>query len=511
MESEWSASRQLIRPLRAGLVWTLFFFLQALYVATSTGRLHVTDEASAFFQARDLVETGSLTVPSSTSGFAFYGERDRQGRLRAPNGPLHAVALVPYYLLGKLMVFAPGVPETSRDLVITFAVVLSSTTCAALAAALFLTLLLRLGTPPAAAVAVALAFAVGTPLFGYSAWLFSEPLTTMLLIGSALCMFGNTQPVTTRQALLAGVLLGACVLVRPGHALAAPVFVASLLVRDRRRGLPSAFALAAAAAIGVAIALAWNTHLFGNPFDFGYPEIADGGKRINGFETPLLVGLAGFLVSPGKSIFVYAPLALVAIPAVRRLARIDRGVALLAVAMPVSYLLLYGRYTQWEGGYCVGPRYLLPTLPFLLLALGPDLADSRPVAWARFLALTAAGVVAQSVSLATSFLEDQYTSGYYDQAFNYRMAYVPLYSQSALFVHYLVSLVRGQPSPPLGTGFDRWFLFLHKAGVSWWPIAGLLVTAIVVAGYAALHLVRLTRLVGSEQSAPHVAGSSPTT
>src|SRR5262249_62148900 len=166
---------------------------------------------------------------------------------------------------------------------------------------LLLLLLLRRGTPPSVAIAVALAFAVGTPLFGYSAWLFSEPLTTMLLIAAALCVFGDAGPVAVAQAALAGALVGACVLVRPGHALGAPVFGAALLVRDRRRGLPPAFALAAAAAIGVAIALAWNTHLFGNPFDFGYPEIADGGKRINGFETPLLLGLAGFLLSPGKS------------------------------------------------------------------------------------------------------------------------------------------------------------------------------------------------------------------
>ena len=125
--------------------------------------------------------------------------------------------------------------------------------------------------------------------------------------------------------------------------------------------------------------------------------------------------------------------------------------------------------------------------------------------------MSAAGAVVQSVSLATSFLEYQYASGYYHQAFNYRMAYVPLYSQSALLFHYLVSFAGGQPSPPLGTGFDRWFLFLHTAGVSWWPIAGLLGTALVVAGYAARHLVRLTRLVDSEQSAPNVVGSSPTT
>ena len=90
--------------------------------------------------------------------------------------------------------------------------------------------------PARIAVAVTLAVALGTPLFAYSAWLFSEPLAMSLLIGAALAAFGDSGPVSASRAALAGALLGACLLVRPGHAIAAPVFVAAVLVRDRRRG-----------------------------------------------------------------------------------------------------------------------------------------------------------------------------------------------------------------------------------------------------------------------------------
>src|SRR5262249_42526827 len=310
-----------------------------------------------------------------------------------------------------------------------------------------------------------------------------------LLIGAALCAFGDSGPVTATSAALAGALLGACALVRPAHALAVPVFFTAILVRDGRRGLSSAITLAGLAAIGVAIYLAWNTYLFGDAFNFGYPETADRGKRINGFETPLLVGLAGFLLSPGKSIFVHAPLAVVAVATVPRLARLDRGLAFLAFAMPVSYLLLYARYTQWEGGYCVGPRYLLPTLPFLLFALGAYLDDDDPAARRRVLVLAAAGALVQSVGLATSFLEDQFAGRYYDQDFNYRMGSAPLYSQSALLLRSVLAFLRGEPSPPLGTGFDRWFIFLGKAGVSIWAMAGVIVLTIVIAASAARRLM----------------------
>jgi len=442
--------------------------------------VHVTDEASALFQVRSLVEAGSLTVPRSTIGFTFYGQRDRHGRLRAPNGPLHAIALVPFYALGKAIAVAPGVPDDSRDVVLTFAVVLSSAVFSALAAALFVTLLIRRDVPLQTALIVTLAVSLGTPLFAYSAWLFSEPLATCLLIGAALCAFGGNGPAASARAALAGASIGACVLVRPAHALMIPLFVAAVLVRDGRRAAVPALVLGGTAAIGPTIYLAWNAFQFGNPFDFGYPEIADGGKHINGFTTPLLTGLAGFLISPGKSVFVHAPLVLAAIPALPRLARVDRGLACLAVAAPATYLIFYARYTQWEGGYCVGPRYLIPVLPFLLLSLAPALTDAGTTARRALLGLTVVGVCVQCLELATSFLEDQFASGYYDDRFDYRMTYAPLYSQSALFVHYAGSFIRGEPSS-LGAGFDRWFFFLRKAGVSWWPIASAGAAAIGVA------------------------------
>jgi hypothetical protein len=465
----WESSASLLTR-RSLIVCSLFLLLQGLSALTSTGRVHVTDEASALFQTQSLVERGSLTVPLSTTGFTFYGQRDRDGRLRAPNGPLHAIVLVPFYLLGKVTALAPGVPDEARDVVVTFAVVLSSATFSALAAALFLTLLIRRDVPQRTAIIVTVAAWLGTPLFAYSAWLFSEPLAACLLIGAALCAFGNVGPVTVRRAALAGALVGACLLVRPAHALVIPIFVGSILVRDGRRSAAAGLALGCTAAIGVAIYLAWNTVQFGNPFDFGYPELADGGKRINGFTTPLLVGLAGFLISPGKSVFVHAPLLLAAIPAVPRLMRADRGLALLAIAAPLTYLFFYARYTQWEGGYCVGPRYLVPVLPFLLLAPAFSLASASSGIRRGFVLLTIAGAIVQSIGLATSFLEDQFANGYYDEHFDYRLTYAPLYSQTALFAHYLTSLLHGQPSP-LGAGFDRWFIFLHKAGVSWLPIA----------------------------------------
>src|SRR6202035_3105209 len=114
---------------------------------------------------------------------------------------------------------------------------------------------------------------------------------------------------------------------------------------------------------------------------FGYPEASDGGKNMNSFDTPLSTGLYGFLLSPGKSVFLFAPPILLAIPGVRKLARMDRGLAVIAGATALVYLLLYSCRTQWEGGFCVGQRYLVPAIALLCLGLGPMLKDSGPWVW----------------------------------------------------------------------------------------------------------------------------------
>jgi hypothetical protein len=350
-------------------------------------------------------------------------------------------------------------------------------------------MLIKRGWSPRASLGAALACALGTPLFAYSSWLFTEPLTTCLLLGAAWAVFGNDRPVGLDDALLAGLLLGACLLVRPAHAIAVPLFALAVIVRDGRRGLAAASLLGLGAAVGLAIYLMWNQHLFGNPFDFGYPETADGGKRLNGFETPIWRGVFGFLFSPGKSIFIFAPVMLAALFGASNLWRRDRGMAVLAVGGPLLYLLFYSRYTQWEGGNCFGPRYLLPVTALLLPALAAFLETATRAERRLALALTLAGMTVQAIGLATSFLEDQSANGYYAPILNYRMSYSPLISQSKLFWHYCAAAMSGESAPP-GYGFDRWFVFLRRYGVAWRPLAILLGAAVIVFAATGLRLWR---------------------
>jgi hypothetical protein len=442
----------------------LFAAFQFFYLLTSTGRVRTPDEYNTLYTTESLVLRGSTAVPQAVQLHNFYGRFDRTGQPRAAYPPGQAVLCTPWYAVGQyFLAHLPGVPQEDTDLIVAFSSCLSSATFSALTVAFFFLLLCGIGVPLHAASFAATIVGLGTPIFAYSGWLFSEPLTAAISMGVALLLFGRGRRVITgRDAFIAGVILGLATIVRPTNVLAIPVFAAAVLVRDGKSALRTAFLLCAASAIGVALLLAHNTILFGGPFEFGYPTAAEGAKRLNTFDTPLWKGLYGFVLSPGKSVFIFAPPLIVALAGLRRLWRLERGVATVAIALPLLYLFFFAKYTQWEGGYCVGPRYLVPSIALLCLGLGPMLAAGLSNIRKLALFALALGVLVQCVSLATSFMEDQVPRGhYYDANWNYRLDY-SLSEQIHLFWKYLTS---GGPAR-LGLGWDRWFVFLHKAGVS---------------------------------------------
>lgn len=467
------------------LVISFFLFLNFLFLIASTGRVHTIDEVSADYQAESLVRRGSTAEPQAVVSNWFYGEFDRFGNPQSPYPPGQAAASIPWFLLGQFAAnHLSGVPAGARDLLSDLFLTGSSAAFSALAATLALLIFLRLNISVGGSLAAAGMLALATPLASYSAWFFSEPLGAALLLGAAAVLFAGADhvPVSTAQAAAAGALLGAAIWVRPTHVLAALVFLIALFVRDRKHALAPAVVLSAIVCFSGAAYLWRNIYLFGSPFDFGYPTAAEGGKALNTFHTPLLTGLFGYIFSPGKSIFIFAPLLLLAIAGWRTLWRRNRGLATVALLAPITYMLFFARYTQWEGGYSYGPRYLVPALALGGLALGPALERSERWVRTSAIALFALGFFVNAIGVTTSFLEAA-VGNYYDAAYNYRMGFSPVWRQTQLALDYAMS----PAAAPMGRGFDRWWLLLAKAGVSHqtlWAIGLVEVAGAALSGYA---------------------------
>jgi hypothetical protein len=477
-------------------VW-VFAAFQFFFMLTSTGRVRTADEYNTLYTAESLVLRGSTAVPQAVQLHNFYGRRDLYGQPQAAYPPGQAVLCMPWFAFGQYVLSRlPGVPAEDTDLVVGFSSCLSSATFSALVVAFFFLLLTDVGVSVRASVFAVALLGLATPIFAYSGWLFSEPLSAATFMAAAWIIFrqpGNA--VGYRAAAIAGLILGLGTWVRPTNVLAIAIFVVAVLLRDGKAGWRAAAVLCTASAVGVLALLFRDARLFGRPFDFGYPTTAGGVKIENRFDTPLATGLYGLLLSPGKSMLLFAPPVILAVVGMRRLWKLERGLATLALGFPAVYLLFYARYAYWEGGYCVGPRYLVPAVAMLCLGLGAILASDT--ARARYAAIVslAVGAVVQCISLATSFMEDQTPARghYYDAHWHYRLSY-SLSGQVQLLWKYLRE---GQP-PTLGLGWDRWFVFLHNGGISALTLACL--AALMILGLA-ISIVGVVRILRSASRA----------
>jgi hypothetical protein len=245
----------------------LFLSLNFLFMLTSTGRVRTTDEVMTLFESESLVLRRSTAVPQAVAAHLFFGRYDRQGQPRAAYAPGQALATTPWYVLGRYALGnAPGVPAHARELVVGFAMTLSSATFAAAAATFAFLILCGTGIARRTSLAATLLLALATPLFAYSGWFFSEPLACALLLVAAWSLFGRSDGIPVWRAALAAAFLGFAVLVRPTHILLAPIFLLAILVRERRSAFKPATVAALVLSVAVAGYLSYNYYVFGSPF-----------------------------------------------------------------------------------------------------------------------------------------------------------------------------------------------------------------------------------------------------
>ncbi|MBL4888752.1 MAG: hypothetical protein JKX97_01870 [Candidatus Lindowbacteria bacterium] len=116
---------------------------------------------------------------------------------------------------------------------------------------------------------------------------------------------------------------------------------------------------------------AYNDFMRGSFLNFGYDHYyyieAFDVSVVQGFNLPLWYGLTGFLLSPGKSFLLYN---ISLVPGLIGLfigiRREKSAFAVTVLTLILAHLFLYSGWSQWEGGFSYGPRFLVPIIPLCL-------------------------------------------------------------------------------------------------------------------------------------------------
>ncbi len=352
---------------RVGLL--LFLGSLSLYLLTAGGSLSSTDATVMFDLTRSLVEHRSIALSDNLLG--LDANRGVDGRFYSQYGLGQSLYNIPFYVAGVTARDLAGLSIGKPDTIPKAAVALGNTAASAACVSLFWLFAFALSRAARPALAAALAAALASPLWPYSKFGFSVPLTAALLVGAAFLLWSAAKSGRAAPALGAGATLGFAWLTRHEIVVVLVPFVLYLWRDSRSRGADVRLArrqvvafVAAAGTGGLAWAL-YNVVRFGSFTYVGYEPWFTG------------EGYLAFLASPVGAVLVFCPVAAVWIAAALR-GPLTTGEKVLLLAPAVAFYLLYGSLHDWMGGRSYGPRYMLPALLVLAPALAPFLRDARP-------------------------------------------------------------------------------------------------------------------------------------
>jgi hypothetical protein len=384
----------------------IFLLALSLYLMTTGGSM-ATDIMS-YEVSKNMAEHGSVAM--SYNVLSMDAHRGVDGRYYAPYGLGHAVYGVPFYVAGKVAEQITGLgvgkPEALRKAFF----VLGNAVAGALAVWLAFLFARRLGCTSRAAAAAAMTLGFATLLWPYAKMGFSAPLAALTVLWGTYAVWTGVRNQRSSMLWLAGVAFGCAALVRQELAITTIPAGVWILMESRWR-IPDTLKRVMPVAIPVAAALAltgWYDYVrFGNMFDTGYL------RDNTATWGPMWLGFVGLLFSPGRSLFLFAPVVALSVPAFVTLWRRDRATAVLLGSTVIVVLLSYSSFAYWDADRSYGPRYLVAILPELCVPLAlwfdlPATAIRRRV----LMAAVIVSVLAQIPGVLVDFSKVGYTPEY---------------------------------------------------------------------------------------------------
>jgi hypothetical protein len=235
----------------------------------------------------------------------------------------------------------------------------------------------------------ALAVALGTMLWPYSAVFYGHVPAAALLIGGFYMLFSSRdapEAKRIRRFLLAGLAMGAAFITEYTSALIiAGLLLYALYILRLKAPLEMVRAGVAGtigAIIPLSMAAAYNLSVYGSPFAAGYAFEVENrfqqgmSQGFMGLHLPSLTNTYHITFDPQFGLFWQSPVLLLGAAGLFFAAKERRFLAEAAVSTFAigAFIAMNGGYYLWWGGSAFGPRFLIPALPFfvVLLALLPS-------------------------------------------------------------------------------------------------------------------------------------------
>ncbi len=231
-----------------------------------------------------------------------------------------------------------------------------------------------------------LMYVVGTPAASYAHLAYGHQLAACLLAMGVVCVVDATESDRPGLALLGGLSAGCAVAVEYGAVFAGlPIGFALVFGYTRSEAGRVMLASLAGAVVPLIGLAAYHNAAFGSPWTTGYHTVVDAsfaakhGQGLLGLGWPTLEGLHATLTSADGGLLWWSPAVVFALVGlVRAATRVGsfRGEARVWLSLVGLYVLVASSLS-FEGGWRIGPRYVVVVLPGVVLGFAAALQWAR--------------------------------------------------------------------------------------------------------------------------------------
>lgn len=385
----------------------LFLLLWSSYAYFYQSAKH--NEAARFDQIRTLLEDGSVAIDRFAYNTADVVEYARDGvkhvyPAKAPGTTF--LGTIPFWVVSKTLLPFGLAPALHWHLVAYFTTILTVGLLSALSGVVMFRVLFRMTGDLSSAALAVIAVWLGSIAFPFSTLFFSHQHVAAQLVFAFAILFGLAEariaaaPLRAAGATAAaGFLIGFSITSEYPSVLLGTLLAAYLVFRLFGSRIPArtrvtiGASFVAGAAVAVSLLALYNLAAFGRLAYTAYHQLGAGGgfemfrSHSQGFAGVSWPGfeqfrevLAEITVRPqrgllylgreGSLLYACSPVLWLALPGLLLLAfkRGLRAEALLATAMIAVYFTFNACYGDsivfWGGGASVGPRHVIPVLPF---------------------------------------------------------------------------------------------------------------------------------------------------
>jgi hypothetical protein len=380
-----------MKPPTYTLAFWTGLFLFSIYLLTFSGKLHVMDEFVGFAVGNNWVQHGRPDVNQFIWTNHWHstppGVWGADGNLYTKKAPGISLAAAPLIWLGHTL---PGLNAVHLGLLTSMIII------AITGGVLFIWLVeLKISWP--VALLTALAYGLCTMALVYARLLWEHSIIAFVFLSGVWTVYKISHSTESRrrwawlmgcslsmavaltmrfEALFAVALFGVCLflLTRPLPAQLSAKNFWTLLQDTTRWGWLMLYSILPF--FTLLWLLYFNAARFGSISETGY-------NREILFQRPW-VGMYGLLLSPSTGLFIYAPLTLLIFfglrPARRRL---PGAYFWLIIGLCLFYWAFYGSWFSWGSTWVWGPRFMLHTLPLLMLFVAETVEwiTHRPNRW----------------------------------------------------------------------------------------------------------------------------------